>query len=154
MQIKKLHNEFNYFYIIELMNIYIKYLIAAILLSFMDFIWISSNFKMYNKTVKDIQGFEPKINIKYAIIAYAFMILSLFYVAIPFTMNYINKNDEPGDKLYKSVLYGGSVGLSIYGIYNFTCMSFFEKYPLTTAIIDTVWGTFLYSFVVFVFFML
>ena len=42
------------------MNIYIKYLVAAILLSFMDFIWISSNFKMYNKTVKDIQGFEPK----------------------------------------------------------------------------------------------
>lgn len=136
------------------MNIYIKYLVAAILLSFMDFIWISSNFKMYNKTVKDIQGFEPKINIKYAIIAYAFMILSLFYVAIPFTMNYINKNDKPSDKLYKSVLYGGSVGLSIYGIYNFTCMSFFEKYPLTTAIIDTIWGTILYSFVVFVFFML
>lgn len=136
------------------MNIYIKYLVAAILLSFMDFIWISSNFKMYNKTIKDIQGFEPKINIKYAIIAYAFMILSLFYVAIPFTMNYINKNDEPSDKLYKSVLYGGSVGLSIYGIYNFTCMSFFEKYPLTTAIIDTIWGTILYSFVVFVFFML
>lgn len=154
MQIKKLHNNFNYFCIIELMNIYIKYLVAAILLSFMDFIWISSNFKMYNKTIKDIQGFEPKINIKYAIIAYAFMILSLFYVAIPFTMNYINKNDEPSDKLYKSVLYGGSVGLSIYGIYNFTCMSFFEKYPLTTAIIDTIWGTILYSFVVFVFFML
>ncbi len=136
------------------MNIYIKYLVAAILLSFMDFIWISSNFKMYNKTIKDIQGFEPKINIKNAIIAYAFMILSLFYVAIPFTMNYINKNDKPSDKLYKSVLYGGSVGLSIYGIYNFTCMSFFEKYPLTTAIIDTIWGTILYSFVVFVFFML
>ena len=154
MQIKKLHNNFNYFYIVELMNIYIKYLVAAILLSFMDFIWISSNFKMYNKTVKDIQGFEPKINVKYAVIAYAFMILSLFYVAIPFTMNYINKNDEPSDKLYKSVLYGGSVGLSIYGIYNFTCMSFFEKYPLTTATIDTAWGTFLYSFVVFVFFML
>ena len=61
------------------------------------------------------------------------MILSLFYVAIPFTMNYINKNDELGDKLYKSVLYGGSVGLSIYGIYNFTCMSFFEKIPINNS---------------------
>lgn len=136
------------------MNIYIKYLIAAFLLSFMDFIWISSNLKMYNKTVKDIQGFEPKINITYAIIAYAFMILSLFYVAIPFTMNYINKYDSYTDILYKSVIYGGVVGLSIYGIYNFTCLSFFNKYPLSTAIIDTIWGTFLYSFVVFVFFLL
>jgi len=154
MQIKKLHNNLNYFYIIELMNIYIKYLITAILLLIIDIIWISSNFNMYNKTVKDIQGFEPKINIKYAIIAYIFVIISLFYVAIPFTMNYINKNDEPGDKLYKSILYGGRVGLSIYGIYNFTCMSFFEKYPLTTAIIDTLWGTFLYSFVVFIYLML
>ena len=136
------------------MNIYIKYLIAAFLLSFMDFIWISSNLKMYNKTVKDIQGFEPKINVTYAIIAYAFMILSLFYVAIPFTMNYINKHDSYTDILYKSVIYGGVVGLSIYGIYNFTCLSFFDKYPLSTAIIDTIWGTFLYSFVVFVFFLL
>jgi len=136
------------------MNIYIKYLIAAFLLSFMDFIWISSNLKMYNKTVKDIQGFEPKINVTYAIIAYAFMILSLFYVAIPFTMNYINKYDSYTDILYKSVIYGGVVGLSIYGIYNFTCLSFFDKYPLSTAIIDTIWGTFLYSFVVFVFFLL
>nr|QPI16680.1 MAG: hypothetical protein NIOZUU159_00174 [Virus NIOZ-UU159] len=136
------------------MNIYIKYLIVAILLSFMDFIWISLNFKMYNKTVKDIQGFEPKINVKYAIIAYAFMILSLFYIAIPFTMNYINKYNNYTDILYKSVMYGGVVGLSIYGIYNFTCLSFFDKYPLSTAIIDTIWGTFLYSFVVFVFFIL
>jgi uncharacterized membrane protein len=136
------------------MNIYIKYLIVAILLSFMDFIWISLNFKMYNKTVKDIQGFEPKINVKYAIIAYAFMILSLFYIAIPFTMNYINKYNNYTDILYKSIMYGGVVGLSIYGIYNFTCLSFFDKYPLSTAIIDTIWGTFLYSFVVFVFFIL
>mgnify|MGYP001178691800 FL=1 len=136
------------------MNIYIKYLIVAILLSFMDFIWISLNFKMYNKTVKDIQGFEPKINVKYAIIAYAFMILSLFYIAIPFTKNYINKYNNYTDILYKSVMYGGVVGLSIYGIYNFTCLSFFDKYPLSTAIIDTIWGTFLYSFVVFVFFIL
>jgi len=136
------------------MNIYIKYLIVAILLSFMDFIWISLNFKMYNKTVKDIQGFKPKINVKYAIIAYAFMILSLFYIAIPFTMNYINKYNNYTDILYKSVMYGGVVGLSIYGIYNFTCLSFFDKYPLSTAIIDTIWGTFLYSFVVFVFFIL
>jgi len=82
------------------------------------------------------------------------MILSLFYVAIPFTMNYINKYDSYTDILYKSVIYGGVVGLSIYGIYNFTCLSFFDKYPLSTAIIDTIWGTFLYSFVVFVFFLL
>jgi len=136
------------------MNIYIKYFVAAILLSFMDFIWISSNFKMYNKTIKDIQGFDPIINVKFAIIAYAFMIFSLFYVAIPFTKHYINKINDHGDTLYKSILYGGSIGLCIYGIYNFTCMSFFEKYPLSTAIIDTIWGTFLYSFVVFVFFIL
>jgi uncharacterized membrane protein len=109
---------------------------------------------MYNKTVKDIQGFVPKINITYAITAYSFMIISLFYLAIPFTMQNINKNDKSIDLLYKAIRYGGIVGLSIYGIYNFTCMSFFAKYPLSTAIIDTIWGTFLYSFVVFVFLLL
>ena len=136
------------------MNLYIRYILVALLLTFLDFIWISSNFKMYNKTVKDIQGFDPKINITYAIIAYSFMIISLFYVAIPFTMQNIDKNDKIIDLLYKAIRYGGIVGLSIYGIYNFTCMSFFAKYPLSTALIDTVWGTFLYSFVVFVFLLL
>jgi|TARA_B100000497_G_C7561333_1_gene338629 uncharacterized membrane protein len=106
---------------------------------------------MYNKTVKDIQGFDPKINITYAIIAYSFVIISLFYLAIPFTMQNIDKNDETIDLLYKAIRYGGIVGLSAYGIYNFTCMSFFAKYSLSTAIIDTMWGTFLYSFLVFVF---
>ena len=109
---------------------------------------------MYNKTVKDIQGFDPKINITYAIIAYSFVIISLFYLAIPFTMQNIDKNDKSIDLAYKAIRYGGLVGLSVYGIYNFTCMSFFAKYPLSTAIIDTMWGTFLYSFVVFVFLLL
>jgi uncharacterized membrane protein len=109
---------------------------------------------MYNKTVKDIQGFDPKINITYAIIAYSFVLISLFYLAIPFTMQNIDKNDKGIDLAYKAIRYGGLVGLSIYGIYNFTCMSFFAKYPLSTAIIDTMWGTFLYSFVVFVFLLL
>ena len=136
------------------MNLYIRYILVALLLTFLDFIWISSNFKMYNKTVKDIQGFDPNINITYAIIAYSFMIISLFYLAIPFTMQNIDKNDKGIDLLYKAIRYGGIVGLSIYGIYNFTCMSFFAKYPLSTAIIDTMWGTFLYSFVVFVFLLL
>ncbi len=136
------------------MNLYIRYILVALLLTFLDFIWISSNFKMYNKTVKDIQGFDPKINITYAIIAYSFMIISLFYLAIPFTMQNIDKNDKSIDLAYKAIRYGGLVGLSIYGIYNFTCMSFFAKYPLSTAIIDTMWGTFLYSFVVFVFLLL
>lgn len=136
------------------MNLYIRYILVALLLTFLDFIWISSNFKMYNKTVKDIQGFDPNINITYAIIAYTFMIISLFYLAIPFTMQNIDKNDKGVDLLYKAIRYGGIVGLSIYGIYNFTCMSFFAKYPLSTAIIDTMWGTFLYSFVVFVFLLL
>jgi uncharacterized membrane protein len=136
------------------MNLYIRYILVALLLTFLDFIWISSNFKIYNKTVKDIQGFDPKINITYAIIAYSFMIISLFYLAIPFTMQNIDKNDKSIDLAYKAIRYGGLVGLSIYGIYNFTCMSFFAKYPLSTAIIDTMWGTFLYSFVVFVFLLL
>lgn len=136
------------------MNLYIRYILIALLLTFLDFIWISSNFKMYNKTVKDIQGFDPNINITYAIIAYSFMIISLFYLAIPFTMQNIDKNDKSIDLAYKAIRYGGCVGLSIYGIYNFTCMSFFAKYPLSTAIIDTMWGTFLYSFVVFVFLLL
>ena len=83
-----------------------KYLIAAILSSFLDFIWISSNFKTYNKTIRDIQGFEPKINVKYALICtndIYFHDNFIFHVAIPFTMQHIDKNDKHIDNLYKSM---------------------------------------------------
>lgn len=136
------------------MNIYLKYLILSLLLIVIDSIWIYSNYNMYNKSIKDIQGSDIKPKLHYAIMAYLLMLVSLLYIAIPFTEYYIKKNDENIDKLFKSIIYGGSVGFTIYGIYNLTVISIFTNYPLKNVIIDTIWGTVLYSFLTYLYFVI
>tara|TARA_B100000795_G_scaffold261136_1_gene237628 strand:- start:3560 stop:3892 length:333 start_codon:yes stop_codon:yes gene_type:complete len=106
---------------------------------------------MYNKTVKDIQGSNIKVKIHYAVIAYLLMLVSLLHIAIPLTECNIEKKDDNLDKLFKSIIYGGSVGLSIYGIYNLTIISIFTNYPLKVAVIDSIWGTFLYSLITYLY---
>jgi uncharacterized membrane protein len=46
------------------------------------------------------------------------------------------------------------VGLCIYGIYNLTIISIFTKYPLKVVIIDSIWGTFLYSLMTYLYFVI
>lgn len=136
------------------MNTYLKYFILSLILIIIDSIWIYLNYNMYNKTVKDIQGSDIKAKIHYLIIGYLLMLVSLLYIAIPFTASNINKNDSNSKILLKSILYGGSVGLSIYGIYNLTIISIFTKYPLKVVIIDSIWGTFLYSLMTYLYFVI
>ena len=136
------------------MNIYLKYFILSLLLIIIDSMWIYLNYNMYNKTVKDIQGSDIKAKIHYVIFAYLLMLVSLLYITIPFTASNINKNDSNSKILLKSILYGGSVGFCIYGIYNLTIISMFTKYPLKVVIIDSIWGTFLYSLMTYLYFVI
>jgi uncharacterized membrane protein len=38
-------------------------------------------------------------------------------------------------------IYGASLGLIIYGVYDFTCLGLFKNWPLMMAFIDWAWGT-------------
>jgi uncharacterized membrane protein len=111
-----------------------------------DSIWIYINSKMYLDVVKNIQNKIPKINIIGVFIAYIFVLFSLYFVAIPLADG-LTKNNL----LYTAIMSGGCVGLSIYGIYNFTCFSLFENYPANVAILDTLWGGFLYTLIIYIY---
>ena len=134
------------------MNIIIKNLIVIILFIFLDYLWISFNIDMYNKNTIKIQGKLSIIKWKQIIsiiLVYILLIASIIYIAIPFTLNNIKKEDNIIDKIYKSIIYGGSIGLSIYGTYNLTSLIIYEKYSIEIAIIDTMWGLFLYTIITF-----
>jgi uncharacterized membrane protein len=133
------------------MEEYIKYILAFVIILVLDVLWIYLNFKMYAKNIRNVQKTDLVLNYTYAFIAYALVVFASLYIAIPFTKNYLNKNDSITDKLYKSLIYGGSIGLAVYGIYNFTNLSIFKEYSLNLAIIDSVWGTMMNTFVVFVY---
>jgi len=136
------------------MNIIIKNLIVILLFIFLDYLWISFNIDMYNKNTIKIQGKLSIIKWKQIIsiiLVYILLISSIIYIAIPFTLNNIKKEDNIIEKIFKSIIYGGSIGLSIYGTYNLTSLIIYEKYSIEIAIIDTIWGLFLYTIITFVY---
>jgi uncharacterized membrane protein len=91
------------------------------------------------------------VNYYYAFLAYVLVLFSSLYIAIPFTKLHLDKNDDIVQKLWKSLLYGGTVGLAIYGIYNTTCLAIYKDYNASVALYDTIWGTTLNTIVVFIY---
>jgi|688.fasta_scaffold02813_31 uncharacterized membrane protein len=134
------------------MNNNIKFLIISVIYLVIDVIWISLNIKMYNDNTVRIQGKLSAISLKIIltiILSYILLIISIIHIAIPLTVNNIKKDDELKDKLYKSMLYGGITGLSIYGTYNLISIIIYENFSYIIAIIDSIWGFFIFSLLTF-----
>jgi uncharacterized membrane protein len=124
----------------------------------LDVAWITLNLSTYSSAIQKVQ--KSPMNLRnlrseYAFIAYIIIVFSVLYVAIPFTTQNIKKGeDDIATKLLKSFMYGGAVGFSIYGIYNFTSLAIYKDFDSSIGIIDTLWGTTLYTLTTFVFLLL
>lgn len=136
------------------MDIYIKYIIISVVLIFLDFMWISLNMTAYSNTILKIQKSALEPRLEHTLIAYIIIFFSVIYVAIPFTVQNIKKGEAIENKLLKSLMYGGAVGFSIYGIYNFTSLAIYKDMDTTVGIMDTLWGTTLYTLTTFAFLLL
>jgi uncharacterized membrane protein len=135
----------------------IKMLIVAVVYLVLDVIWIFLNIREQNENIIRIQGKQTEITYKrvvYIIICYILILLSLLHIAIPLTLNNIGNSDDLQTKAYKSIIYGGSVGFCIYGIYNLISLIIYEKFEITLALYDTAWGWFIYSFITFLYLLL
>jgi uncharacterized membrane protein len=135
----------------------VKFVIVSFIYVILEIIWITSNLKMYNSNTIRIQGKLSNMTntiILYIIIVYLILLLSIIHIAIPLTLNNIKEEDKLEDKIYKSILYGGSVGFCIYGIYNLISLIIYENYEIKIAIIDTVWGVFIYSLLTLIYLLL
>ena len=136
------------------MNNNIKFLIISVINLVIDVIWISLNIKMYNDNTIRIQGKLSALSWKIIltiILSYILLVISIIHIAIPLTVNNIKKDDELKDKLYKSMLYGGITGLSIYGTYNLVSIIIYENFSYIIAIIDSIWGFFIFSLLTFIY---
>ena len=136
------------------MDIYVKYLIISVVLIFLDFMWISLNMTAYSNTILKIQKSALEPRLEHTLIAYIIILFSVIYVAIPFTVQNIKKGEAIENKLLKSLMYGGAVGFSIYGIYNFTSLAIYKDMGAAVGIMDTLWGTTLYTLTTFAYLLL
>lgn len=121
------------------------YIFAILFLTIIDALWININKNIYNNLVKGIQGFDMKLNLYGALIAYPLMYMGLIFFIFPLIKNDPNKN-----KLLLALKYGGLFGLIIYGVFNATNLSMFANYNIFVALRDTLWGTFAYFITTYV----
>ena len=141
------------------MNIYLKYFIISIVIIFLDIAWISLNLTKYSKEVLKDQKAAMSLRYEHAIIAYIIILFSILYIAIPFTQQSIkinngNKDINIENKLLYAFMYGGALGFSVFGIYNFTSLAIYKDLNVTIAITDTIWGTTLYTLSTFIYLLL
>ena len=141
------------------MNIYLKYFIISIVIIFLDIAWISLNLTKYSKEVLKVQKAAMSLRYEHAIIAYIIILFSILYIAIPFTQQSIkinngNKDINTENKLLYAFMYGGALGFSVFGIYNFTSLAIYKDLNVTIAITDTIWGTTLYTLSTFIYLLL
>lgn len=120
-------------------------ILGIVILLLLDSLWVTVNRSMYNKLVKNVQKSELVVKIPAAIIAYTAMILGLIFIVIP-----LAKQDKSKNNLFKALRYGGLFGLVVYAIYNATNYAIFRNYSPTVALMDTIWGTTVYTIATYV----
>lgn len=105
-------------------------LLPGIVFLILDIIWITLFMNpRYQILVKNIQGSAIQFNPYYAISAYILMVVLLYRFVIKYDFS-----------LWETFLFG----FCVYGVYDMTCGALFKKWDLKLAIIDMIWGGFVY----------
>jgi uncharacterized membrane protein len=128
----------------------LAYILLVIVILVVDIIWLTVQKPRYNTLVTAVQGSHIKVKFVPALITYVLVIISIIFIAIPLVRMNL-KNKSTSHIFTTSLIYGGMLGLCIYGIFNFTNMSIFNDYNVIVAIMDTTWGVVLYTMACFFF---
>lgn len=116
-------------------------LLAMAIVLALDMIWLTMQKKQYNNMVQAVQGSPLSVRMTGAIPAYVFMFLGLLWIIFPL----IASDKTTDNKFTLCIKYAAAFGLVTYGIFNATNFAIFKDYPTSIAILDTLWGTVVFS---------
>jgi uncharacterized membrane protein len=112
-------------------------IIATVTLLLLDFLWIGMFMgKQYQNQILDIQGSKMIAKPWSAFLAYALMVIGLNLFVMP--------RIRKGHELEDSLMYGFVFGIILYGVYDFTAGAVLKKWNMKLALIDIIWGGFVY----------
>jgi uncharacterized membrane protein len=106
------------------------YLLVAILILSIDFVYLTLFKEYFNTQVFMIQGSKIRMNYLSALLCYLLLVIGLVYFII-----------LPRRKVEASFL----LGFVIYGVFELTNKSLFDDWQWQTVIIDTLWGGTLFA---------
>lgn len=117
------------------------FITAILTLLFLDYIWIGIIYKnKYMNAIASVQGSELTVRYGSAIVVYLAIATMIIVWILP-RVEAVTKNKS--DLMMNSFKYGGLLGGLSYAIFNFTNNAIFKNWTLETAIVDTLWGSFL-----------
>lgn len=116
--------------------------IVAFLAVTIDFMWIQLIMKPeYNKMIPDIQNDSIMLRLLPTLLSYATIILSILLFALPRVSRQTRFKD--------SLLYGGLLGMLMYGMFAFTNYAIISKWTVKVVVLDVIWGFILYTIVTY-----
>jgi uncharacterized membrane protein len=117
------------------------FITAILTILFLDYIWIGIIYKnKYMNAIASVQGSELTVRYGSAIVVYLAIATMIIVWVLP-RVEAVTKNKS--DLMMNSFKYGGLLGGLSYAIFNFTNNAIFKNWTLETAIVDTLWGSFL-----------
>ena len=99
-----------------------------------DLPYIAIMYETYQKIIYNIQGYDMDVKTLGFLLCYLFISFQFYYFVV---------------KKKMAIQDAFILGLTSYAIYDFTTYALLDKYPLSIALIDTLWGGVLYSLVFF-----
>jgi len=112
----------------------------ALLYLIIDICWITLMAgRFYKSRIETIQKEAMQFKIVPAMLAYLLLLFTIFYICFPLAEYYKDKKYHP------SVVFG-CVGLSVYGVYNFTNGAVLTNHNWDYMLVDTLWGVSCFSF--------
>jgi uncharacterized membrane protein len=104
--------------------------LSSVIFICLDFLYLTTFNRFFNEIIHDIQGSSIKFNFIGAILCYILLIYGLNYFII---------NQK------KTAMDAFILGVVIYGVYETTNYTLFNKWRMTAVILDTLWGGSLFA---------
>lgn len=113
---------------------------ALITIAILEFAWVTINYNKYNALIKSIQKDTIPTNFVKLSIVFLFIILAVVVFMVPcIERDMVNLNP-----VMNALKNGGLLGLAMFGLFNFGNYALFKNWNLYTAVIDTLWGGFVF----------
>jgi uncharacterized membrane protein len=122
---------------------YNKVIITSIIMLIIDYIFLSSVSNHFKQQIKLIQNKPLKMNYKYAMFSYLFLIIGFNY----FDNIFIKANLSNNERLISMAI----LGWVIYFVYEFTNGAIIQDWQLKTILIDGTWGGMLFYITLYIY---
>lgn len=120
--------------------------IISIIMTFIDFFYLSSMSSFFNNLLIKIQGSPISLELFSTFLVYIALVFQLYY--------FVLKNKNNYKSIRQIIIDSFLIGLTTYAVYEYTNKAIFKKWTYEATIYDTLWGGILFSLTSFIYLMI